>query len=410
MTKVSTSSSSSKKSSSKSKLKPVIPLERPVAKEFNSKNYLTNKCQSVPGDNTSSSYSVTVQYFEEGTPEEWLELLAAHKRVCIGQNITNGPGMYDVLRRHLKGTAVTKYGNVARDTGPQTIQNFKIVVKELTKYFFPQHAVRIQKRYIRRFIRKPKDMKFRAFVNRVLELNGHLDKFPEETTNVTPTILENDEIKDILHHACPKSWQDQMTTLGFNFPEKTIEDMVEFCERFDQIHDDVIPKKKKSSRKESSSSLSKKTTRKRKTVSLSSSSSSSDNSSEDERFKWCKYHGKCAHTTDECEDIERMCKEDKKRKRRTRFNDRKRDVKRRTKYVKKSEVNALAVKKIKKYLKQKKKAKKTTDELRNFEKLSMSSEEEDASMKSIGSGSLENINDSDLENMSPFTGFKSDDE
>ena len=410
MTKVSTSSSSSKKSSSKSKLKPVIPLERPVPKEFNSKNYLTNKCQSVPGDNTSSSYSVTVQYFEEGTPEEWLELLAAHKRVCIGQNITNGPGMYDVLRRHLKGTAVTKYGNVARDTGPQTIQNFKIVVKELTKYFFPQHAVRIQKRYIRRFIRKPKDMKFRAFVNRVLELNGHLDKFPEETTNVTPTILEDDEIKDILHHACPKSWQDQMTTLGFNFPEKTIEDMIEFCERFEQIEDDVIPKKKKSSRKESSSSLSKKTTRKRKTVSLSSSSSSSDDSSEDERFKWCKYHGKCAHTTDECEDIERMCKEDKKRKRRTRFNDRKRDVKRRTKYVKKSEVNALAVKKIKKYLKQKKKAKKTTDELRNFEKLSMSSEEEDASMKSIGSGSLENINDSDLENMSPFTGFKSDDE
>ena len=348
MTKVSTSSSSSKKSSSKSKLKPVIPLERPVPKEFNSKNYLTNKCQSVPGDNTSSSYSVTVQYFEEGTPEEWLELLAAHKRVCIGQNITNGPGMYNVLRRHLKGTAVTKYGNVARDTGPQTIQNFKIVVKELTKYFFPQHAVRIQKRYIRRFIRKPKDMKFRAFVNRVLELNGHLDKFPEETTNVTPTILDNDEIKDILHHACPKSWQDQMTTLGFNFPEKTIEDMVEFCERFEQIEDDVIPKKKKSSRKESSSSLSKKTTMKRKTVSLSSSSSSSDDSSEDERFKWCKYHGKCAHTTDECEDIERMCKEDKKRKRRTRFNDRKRDVKRRTKYVKKSEVNALAVKKIKK--------------------------------------------------------------
>ena len=41
MTKVSTSNSSSK--SSKSKLKPVIPLERPEAKEFNSKNYLTNK-------------------------------------------------------------------------------------------------------------------------------------------------------------------------------------------------------------------------------------------------------------------------------------------------------------------------------------------------------------------------------
>ena len=149
-----------------------------------------------------------------------------------------------------------------------------------------------------------------------------------------------------------------MTTLGFNFPEKTIEDMVEFCERFEQIEDDIIPKKKKSYRKESSSSSSKKTTRKRKTVSFNSSSSSSDDSSEDEKFKWCKYHGKCAHATDECEDIENMCKEDKQRKRCMQFNDRKRDVKRRTKYVKKSEVNALAVKKIKKYLKQKKKEKK----------------------------------------------------
>ena len=81
-----------------------------MPKEFNSKNYLTNKCQSIPGDNTSSSYSVTAQYFEEGTPEEWLELLAAHKQIFTGQNITNYPGMYDVLRRHLKGTAVTKYG------------------------------------------------------------------------------------------------------------------------------------------------------------------------------------------------------------------------------------------------------------------------------------------------------------
>ena len=410
MTKVSTSNSSSK--SSKSKLKPVIPLERPEAKEFNSKNYLTNKCQSVPGDNTSASYNVTVQYFDEGTPEEWLELLAAHKRVCQGQNITNGPGMYDVLRRHLKGTAVTKYGNVAREAGPQTVQNFKIVVKELTKYFFPQHAVRIQKRYIRRFLKKPKDMKFRAFVSRVLELNGHLDKFPEETANVTPSILETDELKDILHHACPSSWQDQMTKLGFNFPDKTIDQMIEFCERFERIEDDVIPKKKKSSRKESSSSSSKKTTRKRKKVSFSTSSSdSSDESSDDGKFKWCKYHGKCAHTTDECEDVERMCKEAKKRKRR--FNDRRRDVnKRRSKYVKKSEVNALAVKKIKKYLQKKKRAKKTTDELRNFEKLSVSSDEkDDDSMKSVSSGELlENYHDSDLENMSPFEGFKSDDE
>ena len=103
--------------------------------------------------------------------------------------------------------------------------------------------------------------------------------------------------------------------------------MVEFCECFERIEDKVIPKKKKSSKKESSLSSSKKTTKKRKSAALSSSSSSSDDSSEDEKFKWCKYHGKCAHTTDECEDVERMCKEDNRRKRRNRFTNRKRGVK-----------------------------------------------------------------------------------
>ena len=67
-----------------------------------------------------------------------------------------------------------------------------------------------------------------------------MDKFPEETPGVTPSILEDDEIKDILHHACPKSWQDHMTTMGFNFPENTIEEMVEFCECFKRIEDEVI--------------------------------------------------------------------------------------------------------------------------------------------------------------------------
>ena len=82
-----------------------------------------------------------------------------------------------------------------------------------------------------------------------------------------------------------------------------------------------------------------------------------------------------------------MCKEAKKHKRC--FNDRIRDAKRRSNYVKKSEVNALLVKTIKKYLQKKKKAKKTTNELHNFEKLSISSnEDENASLKRISSGEL----------------------
>ena len=92
-----------KSKSTSPEVTPAIQLERPELKEFSSNNYLSNKCYSVPGDATSNTYNVSVQIFNDGTPEEWLQLLAAHKRICQGQAIRNGPGTYDVLARHLKG-------------------------------------------------------------------------------------------------------------------------------------------------------------------------------------------------------------------------------------------------------------------------------------------------------------------
>ena len=83
--KVSKTNEASKRKSPE--VTPAIPLERPEPQEFRSNNYLSNKCYSVPGDATSNTYNVSVQIFNDGTPEEWLQLLAAHKRICHGQAI-----------------------------------------------------------------------------------------------------------------------------------------------------------------------------------------------------------------------------------------------------------------------------------------------------------------------------------
>ena len=97
---------SNKSLKSKSKLHkviPAIPLQRLEPKEYITQNYLPNKCYSMPRDANSNTYTVSVQYFEEGTPEKWLQLLAAHAIICQGQNIANGTCAYNALIRHLKG-------------------------------------------------------------------------------------------------------------------------------------------------------------------------------------------------------------------------------------------------------------------------------------------------------------------
>mgnify|MGYP003344119829 FL=1 len=210
---------------------PAIPLDRPEPKEFSSNNYLSNKCYSVPGDATSNTYNVSVQIFNDGTPEEWLQLLAAHKRICQGQAIRNGPGTYDVLARHLKGATLSKYNTTQEVHGNQTIEHFNLVVADLTAHVFPSKAYTLQKRYLKQCIKKPRDMKIRALVGRVQELNNYLPSFPAPSPDVAPEKLPEDEIKEILYNALPATWQIAMTAQGFDYPNETIQRLMEFCER-----------------------------------------------------------------------------------------------------------------------------------------------------------------------------------
>ena len=401
------SSKSSKKSKSKSlEVTPAIPLERPEPKEYSSQNFLSNKCYSTPGDADSNTYNVSVQYFEEGTPEEWLQLLAAHKRVSQGQNITNGPGMYNVLSRHLKGAILSKYNTVAQARGNQTVEHLKLVMADLTAHVFPSKSYVIQKRYMKKFIKKPRNMKIRALVSRIQELNNYLPSFPPAVAGTNPTKLPDDEIKEIIYNALPSSWQVAMTTQGFDYPSEDIKEIIGFCERYEILEEEPIPKKKKSSKKESSKSSSK--SKKRKVRFESSSEDSSEESDAD--YKYCKYHGKCNHTTEQCKDIKRLITDDKRRKRKGRYNekrDRDREYKKRrsSNYVKKSEINVLATKKLKKYLK-KKKDEKQMHELRNFENIKLSDDEK-SDKSSSSKSSKSSIKASDLDDVSDWSSLGS---
>ena len=401
------SSKSSKKSKSKSlEVTPAIPLERPEPKEYSSQNFLSNKCYSTPGDANSNTYNVSVQYFEEGTPEEWLQLLAAHKRVSQGQNITNGPGMYNVQSRHLKGAILSKYNTVAQARGNQTVEHLKLVMADLTAHVFPSKSYVIQKRYMKKFIKKPRNMKIRALVSRIQELNNYLPSFPPAVAGTNPTKLPDDEIKEIIYNALPSSWQVAMTTQGFDYPSEDIKEIIGFCERYEILEEEPIPKKKKSSKKESSKSSSK--SKKRKVRFESSSEDSSEESDAD--YKYCKYHGKCNHTTEQCKDIKRLITDDKRRKRKGRYNekrDRDREYKKRrsSNYVKKSEINVLATKKLKKYLK-KKKDEKQMHELRNFENIKLSDDEK-SDKSSSSKSSKSSIKASDLDDVSDWSSLGS---
>ena len=213
---------------------PIIPLDRPTRANVSKSDSLTFKLRAVPTEADSSTYELTVPYFKTGKPEELLNFIRDLRKIIVGQNVTTGPNQFALARRLLQGDALAAFDRAAEATGAETVVNFKTVLGELIKHVFPKRAISTQKRYMRRFLRKPREWKTREFAARLVEINELLKQFPPFRDDQQ---LDTDELLEILEFAVPATWQKAMVLQGFDPLEHTVEEFVEFCERLEFSED-----------------------------------------------------------------------------------------------------------------------------------------------------------------------------
>lgn len=276
---------------------PPIPFEK-VEKQLQKGEYMVCKLHTDGADPQSATREIHVPYFKDGSPEELLVFLKLFDKVVQGQNLTTGPQKYAMMKDLLKGHALSYWNHQATAVGTETNQNFELMKKYLIFKIFPRRALRLQKRYLRRYLRKPRDVQMRSVHTRVVELNDYLESFPNGKTNdqgvplgfSANQKLDDDELADILEYGCPGSWQRKMISHGFDPIEEDdpIEGLVQFCERMETVEGmeaNLNPKQ---------SSNNNKSSRKRKTP-----DDSGDGSSKYDPTKFCRYHGP-GHDTGKC--------------------------------------------------------------------------------------------------------------
>jgi hypothetical protein len=210
---------------------PPIPLMKEREEVYEKGLYMTLKLRSNPSDKHSPTHEIQVPYFKSGTAEQFLEFMDKVSAVIVGQNLNSGAKQFAFMRQVLKGDALAHFNYTATERVNEDEEDFIECIKALTKHVFPQRALQVQKRYMRRFMRKPREMKMREYRNRVVELNGHLARFPPEFDEKQK--LDDEELIDILAFGVPNTWTREMVRLDFDpaREETTIQDLVEFCER-----------------------------------------------------------------------------------------------------------------------------------------------------------------------------------
>ena len=262
---------------------------------------ITFTCHRKPGDNDSPKYSIKAYPFEDGMgPETYILTIRKMDEVIKGQNINTNGDKVILVRQLFKGSALTAFENELPDGTRVTDAHIRKGLNAMAKVVFPDKAYRNQKKALKRF-KKPKEMTFRIFANRMKKLNEYLVHFPVLANGTTPRALPNDELAEVLHDALPKKgYQDVMQVHDYDPTNDTLQKFIEWVERRCEPFDTPAAR--------SDNPPSTKVPRKKRSAEE-SGSYIKDSDRPTKKKKWCLLHKHCDHTTDQCKVMKAKAKE-----------------------------------------------------------------------------------------------------
>ena len=317
------------------KLQAILPL---VPEEVNDDDVDSNrkasfKLRTVPTDADSPKYAFSIHILD-GTDSvrRVLEWRTRVDKIFRGLNITDDTAKHNLIQelccnapltaykagvaeaianRHAHEMVTVKRSFRARDVGagetPEAYEaarqaavdavpipaliNTDVLqgLADLIRNCCPYKALEKQKRFMRRQMRKPADMKIRTYVNHLMRIN--IEEIPALPPFKDNQQLSPDELIDIVVYGLPKSWINKMDEHNFDPMENDIQELVNFGERLE-------------SAEEFDNSKDKKPSAEKKSKKYKSARNNSDKSS----GKWCHYHETSTHDTSECETLKRLKK------------------------------------------------------------------------------------------------------
>ena len=136
------------------------------------------------------------------------------------------------------------------------------------------------------------------------KLHTYLPYFPPDQPGQLVTSLPDDDIKKILYHTMPNTWENKMVEQGYNYFNGVIHSMAEIFKTGIENLEKSIPPSVPSRNKE----ISKKGSKKSKAVTF-GDSKDEDSEEEYKGKEFCHYHGTCGHTMDECTTLNSLVKQ-----------------------------------------------------------------------------------------------------
>eukprot|EP00957_Ditylum_brightwellii_P156297 11896358-Ditylum_brightwellii.AAC.1 len=122
-----------------------IAFQQPQARQLERGQYHMHKLHTTPADVTSPIYELSVPFFDNGTPKEWIKFWLWLQAVLKGQNVMQGSLIYAVAKTLLKGDVLTIFEQAEIDHGTQSVPHFELCLDDVAEHMFPKKAGQTQK-------------------------------------------------------------------------------------------------------------------------------------------------------------------------------------------------------------------------------------------------------------------------
>lgn len=214
---------------------PVIPLIKGIEKSEQKGDFFKTKIYPGNEHDATKAHDITIRHFSTGSAEEWIKGYIAFSDIVEWQKPGN---LFTLARIWLKGDALSKFNTICQELGipfnfveQETKKNFYEVANKLSVLLMPRDSLSTQKEYMVYYCRKPADMKFRAYVTRLCELNDFLLHFPPNFHESQK--FSKQQLIDIVNYGMPPKWKLKLAT-DYGTVSKdsiTLELLMDFGER-----------------------------------------------------------------------------------------------------------------------------------------------------------------------------------
>ena len=192
---------------------------------------------------TAPTYKLKVTRFCEGTVSEWITFRKAIAELWLQNGITSAYDKISSISTILRGDSLTGFEEKIEELTTSIDDDGETVTIALTdetveeglnavaQMVFPFRALETQKQWMRRRMRKPKELPIRKTVAAVGRLNNSLPLFPsgKESDKFTPG-----EILEILEWSIPESWRAKFDLAGYVPTEFTKERFMTECKAIER--------------------------------------------------------------------------------------------------------------------------------------------------------------------------------